>query len=619
MKRKKTIYLKGFTMAELVVVAAMLLITLTAFLPAFTFVTKSILNNKYKAASTGICSGIIEDIRALDYDAIGTSGGNPSGSIPATQIKSIDGINYSIDTLVSWQSSTGKAGSENNVAFKNVRVIVSTTSPFTNTSSTYAEFNSIFAREGETTLVKAGHFKLKILDVNGLPLSTSTNVILTDSGGFNQSLETDYAGSVLFGIIPAGIYTASIQIPSGYLAPQNETVSGSSIIRDTINVIDWQTTEETVYLDSASKYCNIQLRLVDQATGNVINPPAVFNETWNFESQNFNFGDKVVTMSDYSSSTLISTIPGKLWPFGIYSLQVKGLQGFSDYVMGASSKPKIGGIDWNGTFSATGQTLSMDLLLSRKANFYTDNFLTGILNSTATNGSGALIISQTETQQTLSSVSADTDSTNAYKAFDASSSTYWKASSNSVSLPKAIVFSATSSFVPSSLLVNSKYARNFTLKGSADGLSWNDITSGTFTLDSLNTIPIASNQTYKFYTLTITSKRNSGDTVSIYDIKMKTKSLSASRISPAIPLGFTLAPNLTINWASTLPAGGDLKIYTSISASSTVPGTFNLVSSGASVAQPGEDLTQKYLWIKQELTAGSNGNSPTLSWLNIDY
>lgn len=607
----------GFTMVELIVVAAMLLIALTAFLPAFTFITKSTMNNKYKSVATGIGSGIIEDIRGMDYDSIGTSGGNPSGTIPQSQTKTVDGTNYIIDTLVSWQAATGKAGSENAVAFKNVRVIVSTTNPFTSGSNQYAEYNSIFTREGETALVKAGHIKLKILGADGQAISVSTSV--TINGPVNQTLATDYAGSVLFGIIPAGVYTVTIKIPSGYLAPQNETVSGGNIIRDTINVIDWQTTEEIVYMDTESKYCDIQLRLIDATTGNVINPAGVLNELWNFESQTLNFGDKVLNMSDYSSQAVNLSKTGKLWPVGTYSLNVKGAQGFNDFTMGVGSKPQLGGVDWDGSFTATDQTLSLDIMLTRKTNFYTDRFLAGTISSTSTDVSNALIIDQTETPQTLSSVSSETDATNAPKAFDTSATTGWKAGSSTVALPKAIVFNATSSFVPSSLVVNSKYARNFAIQGSADGVVWSVITTGTFTLDSTNTIAIGTKLAYKYYKLNITSKRNAADSVYLYDIKMNTKSMSGSRISPAIPLGFTVAPNLKINWLSSIPAGGDLKIYTSISNSSTVPGTFNLVNSGDNVVTSGEDLTQKYLWIKQELTAGTNGQSPTVSWLKIDY
>ena len=303
----------GFTFVELIIATTLLLIAATAFIPAFIMVSKSNTSTKINITATGVATSILEQITAMNYDDIGTQGGNPTGNVVQVQTKTIDGITYHIDSLISWQEATGSSNAANVVAYKNIRVIVSAVNPFSNVLEKRSELTSVVSREGETVLVQAGHLKFTILGVDNNPIDTSTFINIA-GGTTDQTLETDYAGEALFGIIPHNTYVGKIQRPSGYLAPQNEPVDGSNnILRNNIVVEDWKVSDEQLRMDRSSRFCDLSIKLVDATSGSVILPACTYANSWSFESKTNNFGNKPLTINSYGNDDCISdSIVGKL-------------------------------------------------------------------------------------------------------------------------------------------------------------------------------------------------------------------------------------------------------------------------------------------------------------------
>lgn len=108
------------------------------------------------------------------------------------------------------------------------------------------------------------------------------------------------------------------------------------------------------------------------------------------------------------------------------------------------------------------------------------------------------------------------------------------------------------------------------------------------------------------------------DNVKVY----ATQQSSGYRIAPAIDAGsITKAESSKIEWSGRTPANTSLIIYTAISASNTTaPEVWDAVSaSGDTIPSitSGDNLTGKYLWIKQALATTDTNVSPELYWLTL--
>ena len=257
----------GFTIIELLVALAVLVMAAAAFVPALTFLTKANRANKIKMTASSIAAGVIEEIRALPYDEIGTAGGNPSGTIPQVSSITIGGVRYDVETRISWGSAKSSAsGEENVVAVKNIQVTVSALGAFSGTVEKVDEILSTASRDSEEPLVKNGHIRVKLKDLMNNSLHCVTNVGVTGNPplSMNQAMTTDSSGEVLFGVLDAGEYTVRVKPPDGFAAGPGHRVDDDGwVIVENVEVNDYQVTEVAVYMSEISKLCKMTVRLVD--------------------------------------------------------------------------------------------------------------------------------------------------------------------------------------------------------------------------------------------------------------------------------------------------------------------------------------------------------------------
>jgi len=96
---------QGFTLVEIVVALLIIFILVIGFVPMYEYIGQAMNNNKYRQVATGLANSVIEEMRALPYivkdpgtgqvvndpdiPQLGIQGGNPPGSIPATQTRVI--------------------------------------------------------------------------------------------------------------------------------------------------------------------------------------------------------------------------------------------------------------------------------------------------------------------------------------------------------------------------------------------------------------------------------------------------------------------------------------------------------------------------------------------------
>ncbi len=93
---------KGFTLVEVLVGTALILIIFVGIFGAYQLGLKVIGQSKARAIATALGNQQIERVRNLPYEKVGVAGGYPSGDIPAVQSTTTNNIEYTIETRVDY-------------------------------------------------------------------------------------------------------------------------------------------------------------------------------------------------------------------------------------------------------------------------------------------------------------------------------------------------------------------------------------------------------------------------------------------------------------------------------------------------------------------------------------
>jgi len=97
---------------------------------------------------------------------------------------------------------------------------------------------------------------------------------------------------------------------------------------------------------------------------------------------------------------------------------------------------------------------------------------------------------------------------------------------------------------------------------------------------------------------------------------------SGYRKSSGYPLTGTAEASSIIRWSATTPSGTSIDVKTALTSDTTPPGDEAYTAATNGALPPGisinDDLTGKYLWIKEELATADVTKTPVLSSLNVD-
>ncbi|MCX7773780.1 MAG: prepilin-type N-terminal cleavage/methylation domain-containing protein, partial [Clostridia bacterium] len=323
--KKKNI--KGFSLAELLVALTLLVLAATAFVPVFSFVATSNNQDKIIATSNSLAAGVFEQISGLKYDEIGTVGGNPAGVIPPIETKTYEGIAYKIESRIAVGTDVDKDGNTILADYKNIRVIVTANNAFTHTETRIEKIYSISAREGEGILDNTGSLLVSFRDVDNNWSSSypviNVKVTNASTGAIVALQDTDYAGEApFFSLSPSAIsctYGFNFTIPTSYKVAGSTLAAGSSYSRSGINIIKWNTSTETVYMDQASKFKKITLTFKDGETNQVIQPTGSIALDWTIDG----------VTRPYMSMTTLNSYPFVLhdiFPSGTYTIKLSSIR-----------------------------------------------------------------------------------------------------------------------------------------------------------------------------------------------------------------------------------------------------------------------------------------------------
>jgi hypothetical protein len=93
---------RGMTFIDIIVGTSLMLLVFLGIAGAFRLSLELVGSARAKTSALAILNERIEGIRALQYQSIGTVGGIPSGTIPQIESTSLNGVSFSIRTLIQY-------------------------------------------------------------------------------------------------------------------------------------------------------------------------------------------------------------------------------------------------------------------------------------------------------------------------------------------------------------------------------------------------------------------------------------------------------------------------------------------------------------------------------------
>lgn len=233
MRLRRISLCRGVTLIDTLVASALVLISFVGIAAAFQLSLDVVTNNKARAGAIALADERMEYVRSLAYDAIGTLGGVPSGTILQSETVSLNNISYTRRTFIEYEddAADGKGASDTNGVVeddKSVKVDVSWTSRSGVRHITLV--TRVTPTAGLESAVIGGTLTLVAINAAGTPLQGAvvsiTNPLVTPA--INITTFTDASGTVsILGAPQSTGYKISVTEP-GYSTAQTYSVTGQN-------------------------------------------------------------------------------------------------------------------------------------------------------------------------------------------------------------------------------------------------------------------------------------------------------------------------------------------------------------------------------------------------------
>lgn len=107
---------RGSTLLDAVVGTALMLVVFVGIAGAFRLAVMAVGNNKARAGAIALANERLEFIRSLSYNAVGTSGGIPSGALAQEESIELNDVDYTRRTFISYEDdpADGLGGADEN-------------------------------------------------------------------------------------------------------------------------------------------------------------------------------------------------------------------------------------------------------------------------------------------------------------------------------------------------------------------------------------------------------------------------------------------------------------------------------------------------------------------------
>lgn len=226
-----TVRLRGFSLIELLIVAAVTSLFFGGLFVSIQSSLKLIIDSRARTSALSVANDQIEYIRSLAYDAVGTVSGIPSGSIPQVSTTSLNGILFTKRTLIEYvdDPADGMGALDANsitTDYKQVKIEVSWT--LYDTAESAMLVSNIVPRSIETD-VGGGTIRVNVFNASVAPVSGASVRLINTTGttSIDVTRLTDSSGIALFGGAPANSGYQVIVTKAGYSTDQTWSATGT--------------------------------------------------------------------------------------------------------------------------------------------------------------------------------------------------------------------------------------------------------------------------------------------------------------------------------------------------------------------------------------------------------
>lgn len=212
----------GFTLVEVLISILILSIIVTSATTAFVYASRISKENKLSMTAMNLANSSVEYIRSLDFAAVGTKVviggvtiyGDPSGNILQSEPKTVDGIDYTVETTISWEEQGGWDLGDTDWDYKSVKITVYPTDMAGDPNVTKV-IETFVARDSSQPALTGANISLRLIrgwnTVPGTKVPVSNaKVKLTAGPSAPRQVQTSSGGVARFIDLAVGNYTVSV-------------------------------------------------------------------------------------------------------------------------------------------------------------------------------------------------------------------------------------------------------------------------------------------------------------------------------------------------------------------------------------------------------------------------
>lgn len=223
---------RGMSLVEVIISIALIGIIAISILPMFVFSSKSNKKNEIKMNAMNIAYSQMEWIKGLKYEDIGYK---PNGIIEKNkymnekEIITINGIEYTIKTIISWEKANSLLQGELGKAIKKVEVTVY----LKNKKIECATLDTLITYEHEGEPQEPGNLYVYVFMKSN---DTPVPYIEIKLENFNEKEITDGEGLATFGDLSDGEYTIIPEANKNIMFEPTEVVDNNYFTSRTVNI-----------------------------------------------------------------------------------------------------------------------------------------------------------------------------------------------------------------------------------------------------------------------------------------------------------------------------------------------------------------------------------------------
>lgn len=250
---------RGISIVEVIIVSAVVTIFFIGLFGSFRYTLELVSNSKSKQTATSVALNQIEYIRSLSYDAVGTVSGIPSGLIPQVSTSSLNGIDFTITTLIEYIDSPADGeglNDDNNITTDYKQAKVTVAWEVRGVEKELFMISTIIPRSIETD-VGGGTLRVNIFDADVNPVPNAEVRLVNNSlvPNIDVTKTANADGVALFGGAPAGAGYEIFVTKSGFSSDGTRAITAGLVNPSTppATVAEADVTTMNFFIDETSE------------------------------------------------------------------------------------------------------------------------------------------------------------------------------------------------------------------------------------------------------------------------------------------------------------------------------------------------------------------------------